>query len=159
MLAFPAFPKSLIAVACLVAWTSLGCSRGGESPAPRPSGEPRSVVADDVKDVGKATQKAAKDIGRATVDLADKAGRRVEDATNKAAAGGEDAWITTKVKTALTGEGLDALHVHVDTKGKVVTLSGTVDSAAHRAKAVQVARGVDGVVDVKDHLFVNADAR
>jgi osmotically-inducible protein OsmY len=38
-------------------------------------------------------------------------------------------------------------------------LSGSVDSAANKAKAVGVARGVTGVVDVKDHLFVNADTR
>lgn len=135
----------------------LACKREGESSTPRPADEHRRVVAEDVKDIGKATEKAAKDIGHATVDLADKAGRHVEDATNKAAVGGQDAWITTKVKTALTAAGLDALHVHVDTKAKVVTLSGSVDSAAQKAKAVGVARGVTDVREVEDHLFVKPD--
>jgi osmotically-inducible protein OsmY len=116
-------------------------------------------VADDVKEIGKATQKAAKDIGRATTDLADKAGRRVEEASDKAAVGSQDAWITTKVKSALTAAGVDALHVHVDTKAKVVTLSGAVDSAAQKAKAVGIARGVADVSEVQDHLFVNAAGR
>jgi hyperosmotically inducible periplasmic protein len=151
--------KNLIALACLMVSTSLACPRSTDSPTPHPSAEPRSVVADDVKDIGKATQKAAKDIGQATGELADKAGHRVEDATNKAAAGSQDAWITTKVKGALTAEGLDALHVHVDTKDKVVTLSGSVDSAAHKAKAVGVAKGVTDVAEVKDHLFVNSEPR
>jgi len=114
-------------------------------------------VADDVKEIGKATQKAAKDIGRATTDLADKAGRHVEEASDKAAVGSQDAWITTKVKSALTAAGVDALHVHVDTKAKVVTLSGSVDSAAQKSKAVGIARGVADVVEVQDHLFVNAE--
>jgi osmotically-inducible protein OsmY len=155
------FQKPLFVAACLIGWMSLGCSRSSESSPPRPSSEPRGVVAEtvkeDVKDIGKATQKAAKDIGHATADLADKAGRRVEEVTNKAAEGSQDAWITTKVKSALTAEGLDALHVHVDTKAKVVTLSGSVDSSAHKTKAVGLAKGVTGVLEVKDHLFVNAD--
>jgi hypothetical protein len=135
-----ALRKGLIAAACIVPLAALACRR-----AP-----------DDRDDVAKATGKA-KDIGHATIELADKAGQRLEDATSKAAVGGEDAWITTKVKTALTSEGFDVLHVHVDTDGKVVTLSGTVESAAKREKAVQLAKGVTGVVGVKDHLFVNTE--
>ena len=142
-----------------MALMSLGCTRRTDSSPSRASGEARSAVADDVKDIGKATQKAARDIGHATGDLADKAGRRVEDVTDQAAVGGQDAWITAKVKSAQAAAGLDALHLHVDTQAKVVTLSGSVDSTANKAKAVSVARGVTGVVEVKDHLFVNAESR
>jgi len=154
-----ALQKVLMATVCLVASTSLACRRGADSSAPPSSGEGRTAVDDHLKEVGKATKKVAKDIGQATAEVADKAGDRIEDAANKAAAGGQDAWITTKVKSALTGEGLDALHVHVDTKDKIVTLSGTVDSPASKAKATRVARDVTGVLDVKDHLFVSAGAR
>jgi hyperosmotically inducible protein len=111
-------------------------------------------VGEDVKGVAKATEKAAKDIGHATVDLGDKAGKRLEDVTNKAGEGGQDVWITTKVKSELTRVGLDPLHVHVDTNGKVVTLSGTVESAAEARKAVSAAKDVKGVLGVQDHLFV-----
>jgi len=151
--------KGLIAVACLMMSTSFACRRGAESSAPPPSGEGRTVVGDDLKEVGKATKKVAKDIGQATTEAADKAGNRIEEAANKAASGGQDAWITTKVKSALTSEGLDALHVHVDTKDRVVTLSGTVDSPANKAKAVRVARDITDVLDVKDHLFVGHEPR
>ncbi|HSY41148.1 MAG TPA: BON domain-containing protein [Polyangia bacterium] len=109
--------------------------------------------------MAKTTEKTAKDLGQAAVDLADKAGNGLQDATHKASAGGQDAWITTKVKSALTSDGLDPLHIHVDTEGEVVTLSGSVDSAANREKAVSVARHVTGVLGVKDHLFVKADTR
>lgn len=105
--------------------------------------------------MAKAGEKAAKDLGQATADLGDKARKSLEDATNKAGAGGQDAWITTKVKSELTGAGLDPLHVHVDTDRQVVTLSGTVESAADAHKAVSAAKVVKGVLGVQDHLFVN----
>jgi hyperosmotically inducible protein len=151
------FDRGVATFACLLVLVSFGCKRDSETP-PRRTAEPGSV-GEGVKEVGKATEKAAKDIGHATANLADKAGQRLEEATNEAAAGSHDAWLTTKVKSALTTEGLDILHVHVDTHDKVVTLSGSVDSADRRAKAVAVAKGVVGVVDVKDHLFVDAARR
>jgi len=116
-------------------------------------------VGEDVNSVAKATEKAAKDIGHATVDLGDKARKGLEDVTNNASGGGEDAWITTKVKGELTRVGLDPLHVHVDTVGKVVTLSGTVESAAEARKAVSAAKAVKGVLGVQDHLFVKPAQR
>jgi osmotically-inducible protein OsmY len=60
------------------------------------------------------------------------------------------------VKSALASAGFDPLHVHVDTDGKVVTLSGSVPSSAEQLKAVGVAKGVLGVAGVTDHLFVKA---
>ena len=116
-------------------------------------------MGEDVNSVAKATEKAAKDIGHATVDLGDKARKGLEDVTNNASGGGEDAWITTKVKGELTRVGLDPLHVHVDTVGKVVTLSGTVESAAEARKAVSAAKAVKGVLGVQDHLFVKPAQR
>ena len=153
------FQKSLGAVVVLTASLSVGCHRGaGESPVSG-SGGTFGAVGDDLRGAAKQTEKAAKDVGRATVDLADKAGQHLEHLTDKAGAEGQDAWITTKVKSALTASGLDPLHVHVDTSEKVVTLSGTVPSAAERDRAVTAARTVTQVLDVKDHLFVKADGR
>jgi len=98
--------------------------------------------------VARATEKTAQDIGHATAD-----------ATKNAGAGTEDAWITTKVKSELTREGFDPLHVHVDTAGKVVTLSGPVESRTAEARAVSLARAVTGVANVQNHLFVGPAAR
>jgi osmotically-inducible protein OsmY len=144
----------LLASASLVA-----CTRAPESSAPPPpSGSAGSPVEDDVKGVAKATEKAAKDVGHATADLADKAGKGLQDATNKAGVSGQDAWLTTKVKSQLASEGFDPLRVHVDTDGKVVTLSGTVESTTKAQKAVSVAKAIEGVVAVKNHLFVKPAA-
>src|SRR5579862_2453633 len=149
------FRRALVGAACLIASASLvACTRASEGTSPGPAGSGGSTVGEDVNSVAKATEKAAKDIGHATVDLGDKARKGLEDVTNNASGGGEDAWITTKVKGELTRVGLDPLHVHVDTVGKVVTLSGTVESAAEARKAVSAAKAVKGVLGVQDHLFV-----
>ena len=98
-------------------------------------------VREDVKDVARTTEKAAKDIGHAV------------------GAGSQDTWITTKVKSELGSKGFDPLRVHVDTDAKVVTLSGTVETAAERDKAVALARAVKDVARVTDHLFVGPARR
>jgi osmotically-inducible protein OsmY len=112
------------------------------------------TVREDVKDVAKATGKAVKDFGNATVEAADKAGQGLAEASSEVGASGKDAWITTKVKSELAANGFDPLRLHVDTQAKIVTLSGTVDSADQKDKAVALARGVKDVASVADHLFV-----
>ena len=118
-----------------------------------------NAVRQDVKDVARTTEKAAKDLGHATVGAADRAGQGLSEATSRVGAGSQDAWITTKVKSELASKGFDPLRVHVDTDGKVVTLSGTVESAAERDKAVALARAVKDVASVTDHLFVGPARR
>lgn len=68
----------------------------------------------------------------------------------------DSAAITTKVKTALaTDGGMDLANlVKVETVQDVVQLSGFVPTAADRAKAEQIARGVEGVRDVKNDIIV-----
>ena len=152
--------KGGILAAYLVTALSMGCQRASdEGPSFKSRDTPRGAVAEDLKGVAKETEKAAKDVGRAAGDLTDKAGQRLEQLGNEAGANSQDAWITTKVKTALTGQGLDPLHLHVDTNAKVVTLSGSVPSAADKDKAITAARTVTDVADVKDHLFVKAVGR
>jgi hyperosmotically inducible protein len=71
------------------------------------------------------------------------------------AAPAPDAWVTTKVKIALlTEKGVSARHVNVDTIDGRVTLHGTVGTAAEKAKAEQVARGIEGVRVVRNLLQV-----
>ncbi len=67
----------------------------------------------------------------------------------------DDAWITTKTKTALLAEAdLKASGIQVETRRGVVVLTGKVPSAEHSKKAVLVARGVEGVTDVDNKLTV-----
>ena len=66
-----------------------------------------------------------------------------------------DAGITTKVKSKLAADDtVKAYQIDVDTKAKVVTLSGSVDSEAARDKAVALARETQGVMDVVSNLTV-----
>jgi hyperosmotically inducible periplasmic protein len=68
-----------------------------------------------------------------------------------------DAGITTKVKAKLAADStVKASQINVDTKDKVVTLSGKVDSEAAKAQAVALARGTEGVADVVDNLTLTA---
>lgn len=67
----------------------------------------------------------------------------------------DDAWITTKVKWFFIGE--DALKdsdINVDTQDKVVTLKGTVRTAAGKARAETLARQTEGVTRVVNDLTV-----
>jgi osmotically-inducible protein OsmY len=140
---------------CCVLSAPIGCSRSREaSPQAGAAGQSGGAVHDDVRQLARATGKTADDLGHATVEAANKAGEQVGDAAKKAGAGGEDAWLTTKVKAELARESFDPLRLHVDTQGKIVTLSGTVESAARREKAVGLAARVEGVARVSDHLFV-----
>jgi len=149
-----------VAAVCMIASAPVvACTRTSESGAAGSAGRGGSAVGDDVKGVARSTEKTAKDIGHAAVDLGDKARKGLEDATDNAGASGQDAWITTKVKGEVTRVGLDPLHVHVDTDGKVVTLSGTVESASDARKAVSAASAVKGVLGVRDHLFVKPGQR
>ncbi len=65
----------------------------------------------------------------------------------------DDTTITTSVKTKLAAEkGATLTRIQVDTDRGVVQLSGVVDSPAEKARAEQIARGVNGVKSVKNNL-------
>ncbi|MDY0212695.1 MAG: BON domain-containing protein [Desulfuromonadaceae bacterium] len=67
----------------------------------------------------------------------------------------DDSVITAKVKTAIFSEPtLKTLQITVVTFKGDVQLSGFVDSAQSAEKAGEVARGVNGVVSVKNDLVV-----
>jgi osmotically-inducible protein OsmY len=67
----------------------------------------------------------------------------------------DDTTITTRVKTAMLNDPtVGGLRVDVDTFKGVVTLSGRVKSQTERNQAVALARGVDGVTEVKDAMQV-----
>ncbi len=64
-----------------------------------------------------------------------------------------DAAVTAQVKSALLGQkNLDALDINVSTRNGVVQLSGFAGSSAQISQAVEVARNVRGVREVKNDL-------
>ena len=68
-----------------------------------------------------------------------------------------DPGITTSVKTQLIAEDqVKARNITVETRDRVVTLTGTVQSSAEQAKALQIARNTKGVASVVDHLTISS---
>jgi hyperosmotically inducible periplasmic protein len=66
-----------------------------------------------------------------------------------------DAWLTAKTKLALMAdEDVSGTSINVDTSNGVVTLKGKVESEAEKAKAVEIARKIEGVKQVQDQLAV-----
>ena len=68
-----------------------------------------------------------------------------------------DAGITTEVRAELLADrDVAGLDIDVDTRDRVVTLSGTVHNAAEKARAIQLANKVDNVARVEDKLIVQS---
>jgi osmotically-inducible protein OsmY len=98
------------------------------------------------KEAAKATKDATVKAGEATKDATVKAGEKTKDAVATTGEVINDAWITSKISTEFVNEDtLKGSDINVDTKDHVVTLKGTVMSAAGRAKAAQIAKTTSGV--------------
>lgn len=70
----------------------------------------------------------------------------------------DDATTTAAVKTKLLANAnTDGLEIDVDTRGDVVTLTGTVGSAEEKQLAEQLARNTDDVKDVRNQLVVRGE--
>ena len=83
--------------------------------------------------------------------------REAKESGRKVGTGLNDGWLWVKTKFELAAaDDLRDSTINVDVDNEVVTLSGTVASAAQKTKAVQVAKAVEGVKSVKDTLKVAA---
>ena len=71
-----------------------------------------------------------------------------------------DAWLTGRIETAYTlNTHLNPFDIDTDVANGVVDLTGTVESPVERDLAIQIAKGIDGVVEVNSHLQVEAGTR
>jgi osmotically-inducible protein OsmY len=116
-------------------------------------------VKNDVKGTtGRAAEKTkngAEKVGEKTKDGAEKVGEKTKEGLSKTGEVITDGWITSRVHSKFVGEDLlKDSSIDVDTKDHVVTLNGTVMSAAAKARAVAEAKEVEGVKSVVDHLTV-----
>jgi hyperosmotically inducible protein len=85
-------------------------------------------------------------VGCASTATSDSTGQYVDDTA-----------VTTKVKTALLGDGaVKSFQIKVQTMKGVVQLSGFVDTADQKAAAGNDALAVHGVTDVKNDLIVKS---
>jgi hyperosmotically inducible protein len=92
---------------------------------------------------------AAKNTGTAVAEGTKEAAEETNEAVT-------DASITAAVKMKMADdEVVSASNIDVDTDNGVVTLNGTVKSEAEAQKAIDLARSVDGVKDVRSNLKVS----
>jgi osmotically-inducible protein OsmY len=128
------------------------------------------VVTKEVKGTaGRAAEKTKDGVEKGaekTKDGLEKAGEKTKDGAGKVydktkegvSATGEaitDSWITSRVHSKFIGEDLlKDSNINVDTQDHVVTLRGTVMSAAAKARAVTEAKEVEGVRSVIDQLTI-----
>lgn len=90
-----------------------------------------------------------------TDDMANHARAKAKASGETIGSSTDDAWIHTKIRTRLVGEGeVPGTGVNVDVSNNVVTLRGTVESQAEKAKVEQIAKSTDGVKSVKNQLVV-----
>jgi len=80
------------------------------------------------------------------------AGSRTRESTGEFV---DDNVLTAKVKAALFADkDVSGFQVNVETFKGVVQLSGFVDTAAQARKAVEIAKGVSGVKEVKNSILL-----
>ena len=96
-------------------------------------------------------------------DKAQAAGEKAADktvsVTKKTGRAIDDGWIKSKIYAQYMADWntvLDDSDIDIDVNNNVVTLNGTVKSAAAKAKAVATAKATDGVKSVRDNLRVAA---
>jgi hyperosmotically inducible protein len=90
-----------------------------------------------------------------TKDAAVKVGEKTKDVAATTGEAITDAWITTKLKADFVNEDtLKGSDINVDTNNHVVTLKGTVVTAAGKARAAEIAKTTKGVNRVINTLTI-----
>jgi hyperosmotically inducible protein len=110
------------------------------------------IVTDEIKvDASRMTRADYSDqMAREERENAARSGERIGDQV-------DDAWIHTKVRTKLVGQGeLPLGGINVDVDKNIVTLRGTVESQKAKAEAERLAKETEGVAQVRNQLVVKA---
>jgi len=102
-----------------------------------------------------ATVVSAQTTGEKVGQEVEKGKLATKDATEKAKTTTKDAWVASKTKIALyADERVSGSAINVDASSGVVTLRGKVGSPEEKKTAGEVAKGVEGVTQVKNNLEV-----
>jgi hyperosmotically inducible protein len=92
---------------------------------------------------------------RRGVELTKEAAQKTSQAAVKLEGAMSEGALTAKIKSKMMlDDYVKARTIDVDTSGGVVTLTGVVESAAERERAVRLARETDGVKRVVDKLEI-----
>jgi len=87
----------------------------------------------------------------------DRYSREAKDSGRTIGSGVNDGWLWVKTKFDLAAaDDLRDSTINVDVDNDVVTLTGTVATAAQKAQAEKIAKAVEGVKSVKNNLKVTA---
>jgi osmotically-inducible protein OsmY len=112
-------------------------------------------IVDKTKEAGEKTKEGAIKAGEKTKEGAKTVGEKSKEGAQKVGEEITDAWIITRIKSKFIGEDvLKGSDINVDCDNHVVTLRGTVPTAAARARAVEQAKEVEGVKSVVDKLTI-----
>ena len=88
-------------------------------------------------------------------DTMNKAEEKIKGTAHDVKEATSDSWITSKAKIALYADGrVKGREVSVETMNGEIFLRGKVDSEEAKSAAAEVARGIDGVKNVKNDLQV-----
>jgi len=119
------------------------------------AGRAAEKTKDGVEKGAEKTKDGLEKAGEATKDGAEKVYDKSKEVVSATGEVITDSWITSRVHSKFIGEDLlKDSHINVDTQDHIVTLRGTVMSAAAKARAVTEAKEVEGVRSVVDHLTI-----
>lgn len=100
-------------------------------------------------------EQKTREAARETRQEAREAKQETRDAARRGGNAISDSWITMKVHSQFVPEdALEDSDIDVETRAGVVTLTGTVATAAGKSRAVAIAKATDGVKNVSDRLRV-----
>lgn len=109
------------------------------------------TVAQKSREAGTTTGAVAQNTREAGTNLSETAREKTADTRTAMS----DTMITTKVKAEMAADPVvKAMDVHVETQKGIVMLSGFVPTKAEADKAVEVARKVEGVQEVKSSIQI-----
>ena len=117
------------------------------------AGALRETVSDTVGGAVRATARAT--VSHTTVAVKERAAAGVDTAMNRTEEAVAAAALTSKIKAKMALDDLvKAADINVDSDGSVVTLTGDVESAEERRRALRIATETAGVTKVVNRLRV-----
>jgi len=107
------------------------------------------------KEAAHNTKDATVKAGDKTKEAAEKTGEKTKEGAGTTGEVINDSWITTKISSDFVNEDtLKGSNINVDTKDHVVTLKGTVATAAGKTRAEEIAKTTKGVKHVVNTLTI-----
>jgi hyperosmotically inducible protein len=108
------------------------------------------------KEAAQKTAEVSRDVAQKTVEASKDVAQKTKEGAAIVGEAAKDGWITTKISAKFVDERLlKGSKIDVDTKDNVVTLKGTVQSAAAKTRAADIASGTEGVKRVVNLLIIS----